>query len=118
MMMAVADNSVLALVSTLVDSLTSATTSLPSDHDLVQPPTDGISLLDTKNALLLSYIHNLVFLIILKLRQTAEEGRDTIMPLDAAVVKKLVELRVYMERGVRPLEGRLKYQIEKCLGGG
>jgi U3 small nucleolar ribonucleoprotein protein LCP5 len=114
MMMAVADNSV-SLVSTLADSLTSATTSLPSDHDLVQPPTDGISLLDTKNALLLSYIHNLVFLIILKLRQTAEEGQDTIMPLDAAVVKKLVELRVYMERGVRPLEGRLKYQIEKVL---
>jgi U3 small nucleolar ribonucleoprotein protein LCP5 len=116
MMMAVADNSVLALVSTLADSLTSATTSLPSDHGLVQPPIDGISLLDTKNALLLSYIHNLVFLIILKLRQTAEEGQDAIMPLDAAVVKKLVELRVYMERGVRPLEGRLKYQIEKVLG--
>jgi U3 small nucleolar ribonucleoprotein protein LCP5 len=115
MMMAVADNSVLALVSTLADSLTSATTSLPSDHGLVQPPIDGISLLDTKNALLLSYIHNLVFLIILKLRQTAEEGQDAIMPLDAAVVKKLVELRVYMERGVRPLEGRLKYQIEKVL---
>lgn len=115
MVMAVADTTVSALMSTLADSLTSATTSLPSDHDLVQPPTDGISLLDTKNALLLSYIHNLVFLIILKLRQTAGEGQDAIMPLDAAVIKKLVELRVYMERGVRPLEGRLKYQIEKAL---
>jgi U3 small nucleolar ribonucleoprotein protein LCP5 len=114
-MMAVADTTVSTLMSTLADSLTSATTSLPSDHDLVQPPTDGISLLDTKNALLLSYIHNLVFLIILKLRQTAGEGQDAIMPLDAAVIKKLVELRVYMERGVRPLEGRLKYQIEKAL---
>ena len=113
--MAVSDNTVSALMSTLADSLTSATTSLPSDHDLVQPPTDGISLLDTKNALLLSYIHNLVFLIILKLRQTAGEGEDAIMSLDAAVIKKLVELRVYMERGVRPLEGRLKYQIEKAL---
>jgi U3 small nucleolar ribonucleoprotein protein LCP5 len=115
MMMAVADNPVSSLVSILADSLTSATTSLPPDPNLVQPPTDGISLLDTKNALLLSYIHNLVFLIILKLRQTSEEGQDITMPLDAAVVKKLVELRVYMERGVRPLEGRLKYQIEKVL---
>jgi U3 small nucleolar ribonucleoprotein protein LCP5 len=114
-MMAVADNPVTALLSTLADSLKSATASLPSDHDLVQPPTDGISLLDTKNALLLSYIHNLVFLIILKLRQAAEGGQDAIVPLDAVVVKKLVELRVYMERGVRPLEGRLKYQIEKVL---
>ena len=113
--MAVSDNTVSALMSTLADSLTSATTSLPSDHDLVQPPTDGISLLDTKNALLLSYIHNLVFLIILKLRQTGGEGQDAIVSLDTAVIKKLVELRVYMERGVRPLEGRLKYQIEKAL---
>ena len=113
--MAVADNPVSSLVSILADSLTSATTSLPPDPNLLQPPTDGISLLDTKNALLLSYIHNLVFLIILKLRQTSEEGQDVTMPLDAAVVKKLVELRVYMERGVRPLEGRLKYQIEKVL---
>lgn len=113
--MAVADNPVSSLVSILADSLTSATTSLPPDPNLVQPPTDGISLLDTKNALLLSYIHNLVFLIIFKLRQTSEEGQDVTMPLDAAVVKKLVELRVYMERGVRPLEGRLKYQIEKVL---
>jgi U3 small nucleolar ribonucleoprotein protein LCP5 len=115
MMMAVANTPVSALISTLADSLTSAATSLPSDHDLIQPPTDGISLVDTKNALLLSYIHNLVFLIILKLRQTSEEGQDASTPLDAAVIKKLVELRVYMERGVRPLEGRLKYQIEKVL---
>src|SRR3954468_1756888 len=107
MIMAVVNTPVSALISTLADSLTSAATSLPSDHDLIQPPTDGISLLDTKNALLLSYIHNLVFIIILKLRQTAEEGQDASRSLDAAVIKKLVELRVYMERGVRPLEGRL-----------
>jgi U3 small nucleolar ribonucleoprotein protein LCP5 len=37
------------------------------------------------------------------------------IPLDDAVIVKLVELRVYLEKGVRPLEGRLKYQIDKVL---
>jgi U3 small nucleolar ribonucleoprotein protein LCP5 len=115
MIMAVAGNSVSALLSVLTESLTSATSSLPSDQDLLLPPADGISLLDTKNALLLSYIQNLVFLIVLKLRQTSQPSQNTGTELNAAAVKKLVQLRVYMERGVRPLEGRLKYQIEKVL---
>ena len=113
--MAVVENSSPALLLTLTDSLTSATSSLPFDHQSLLPPTDGISLLDTKNALLLSYIQNLVFLIMLKLRQAAEANGDANTDLNAAAIKKLVELRVYMERGVRPLEGRLKYQIEKVL---
>jgi U3 small nucleolar ribonucleoprotein protein LCP5 len=113
--MAVFDSSVPALLSTLTDSLISATSSLPSDHNLLQPPVDGISLLDIKNALLLSYIQNLVFLIILKLRQTPQSDQNAITDLTAAAIKKLVKVRVYTERGVRPLEGRLKYQIEKVL---
>lgn len=31
------------------------------------------------------------------------------------MVNKLVELRVYLEKGIRPLENRLKYQIDKVL---
>jgi U3 small nucleolar ribonucleoprotein protein LCP5 len=113
--MAIAANSISALLSTLAESLSSTTSSLPSDHVSLLPPADGISLFDTKNGLLLSYIQNLVFLIILKLRQTANYEENASTELGAATIKKLVELRVYMERGVRPLEGRLKYQIEKVL---
>ena len=36
-------------------------------------------------------------------------------PPDDAVAPKLVELRTYIEKGVRPLEGRLKYQLDKLL---
>jgi U3 small nucleolar ribonucleoprotein protein LCP5 len=113
--MAAIDASVPALLSALTESLTSASSSLPSDHDQLLPPADGISLLDTKNVLLLSYIQNLVFLIILKLRQTPQRDQNASTDFSAGAIKKLVELRVYMERGVRPLEGRLKYQIEKVL---
>jgi U3 small nucleolar ribonucleoprotein protein LCP5 len=103
----------------LLDNLTKSLSSAPevsSEKDTLIPPRDGISLLDVKNELLLSYLQNLVFLIILKLRNRDDGPRQSEdAGIDDAVVKKLVELRVYLERGVRPLEGRLKYQIDKVL---
>jgi U3 small nucleolar ribonucleoprotein protein LCP5 len=105
------DDSTVGLLSTLTSALESATSSLPSDQFL--PPSEGISLLDVKNDLLLAYLQNLIFLIIIRLRNgTDDENTSTVH--DEAV-KKLVELRVYLERGVRPLEGKLKYQIDKVV---
>ncbi|KAF2687854.1 hypothetical protein K458DRAFT_171303 [Lentithecium fluviatile CBS 122367] len=107
------DNSLELLLTTLTTSIQSATEALPKDDIL--PPKDGISLLDVKNELLLSYLQNLVFLLLLKLRsRSGKDSRETLQPHDE-VVKKLVELRVYLEKGVRPLENRLKYQIEKIV---
>lgn len=109
-----------ALLSTLTQSITSASSSLIEPASLA-PPAKGISLLDTKNELLLSYLQNLVFLIILKLRNhssekplDAENGASA-LSLNDEVTKKLVELRIYLEKGVRPLESRLKYQLDKLL---
>ncbi|CAD6445675.1 9f32f41b-dca1-418f-85e2-3befbc0f22ac-CDS [Sclerotinia trifoliorum] len=109
------ETSLPALLATLTQSLTSAIESAP-ESSVVNPPADGISLLDVKNELLLSYLQNLVFIIILKIRNQKDDisGEDE-EELDNAVVKKLVELRVYLEKGVRPLEGRLKYQIDKVI---
>lgn len=117
------------LLETLTTCLTSTGASLPhatrddSSASAIEPPADGISLLDTKNELLLSYLHNLVFLIIFQLRQLpsskndsangdAEKTRDS---LRQSAVTKLVELRVFLDRGVRPLEARLKYQLDKVI---
>lgn len=104
------------LLSNLTESLSSASESLPEDESLA-PPLDGISLLDTKNELLLSYIQNLVFMIILKLRNQIHQLENVSInqTSDEDVVKNLVSLRVYLERGIRPLESRLKYQIDKLL---
>lgn len=108
-------------LSTLVESLTSALDCLPSPSTLL--PEEGISLLSTKNELLISYLQDLIFLIILKIRgistlsnesspaQTLEEADS----LDDSVVEKLVALRIYLEKGIRPLESRLKYQLDKLL---
>lgn len=110
------DNSLESLLATLVTSIQSATEALPTED--VIPPKEGISLLDVKNELLLSYLQNLVFLILMKIR--ARSGDDAaqhelaLHPHDE-VIQKLVELRVYLEKGVRPLENRLKYNIDKII---
>lgn len=108
------DNSLESLLATLTTSIQSATEALPQDDML--PPKEGISLLDVKNELLLSYLQNLVFLILLKLRarSSGSGGSDSLHPQDE-VVQKLVELRIYLEKGVRPLENRLKYNIDKII---
>ncbi|KAL2042484.1 hypothetical protein N7G274_004977 [Stereocaulon virgatum] len=108
------------LLNALTDSLISASSSLP-DPAALAPPAEGISLLDTKNELFLSYLHNLIFLIIIKLRNQSlddssrTEDEPLFESLNDTVTKKLVELRVYIEKGVRPLESRLKYQLDKLL---
>ncbi|KAJ5917738.1 hypothetical protein N7454_010113 [Penicillium verhagenii] len=114
------------LLETLTSCLSSAASSLPAPHKdassdvSIEPPQDGISLLDTKSEILLSYLHNLVFLIIFQLRQSSQQKSDesekaTNDALRDDAVKKLVELRVFLDRGVRPLEGRLKYQVDKVV---
>ncbi|ODH47473.1 hypothetical protein GX48_06449 [Paracoccidioides brasiliensis] len=106
--------------------------SLPSSqpHDDVSggnrsilPPPDGVSLFDTKNEIFVSYLQNLVFLMLLRLRHLCNGSSDTRNgagtdddgPIHKNVLKRMTELRIYLERGVRPLEGRLKYQVDKVL---
>jgi U3 small nucleolar ribonucleoprotein protein LCP5 len=105
-----------ALLGLLSQSLSSAVEATPKLAG-VEPRKDGLSLLDVKNELLLSYLQNLVFLILLKIRQSHDGGADSKSEADLhnLVVKKLVELRLYLEKGVRPLEDKLRYQIEKVL---
>ncbi|TVY57387.1 Uncharacterized protein LSUE1_G009411 [Lachnellula suecica] len=109
-----------ALLATLTQALSSATESTEKLSAPI-PPQNGISLLDVKNELFLSYLQNLVFLIVLKIRNrksssSNDEDEDVASEvLDDVVTSKLVELQIYLERGVRPLENRLKYQIDKVL---
>jgi U3 small nucleolar ribonucleoprotein protein LCP5 len=80
----------------------------------IEHPKDGISLLDVKNELLLSYLQNLVFLILLKLRNSRTDSDDQ-SELDESVRTKLVELRLYLEKGARPLEEKLRFSIDRFL---
>jgi U3 small nucleolar ribonucleoprotein protein LCP5 len=112
------DSSLPALVKSLSASLESALEAVPKELKI--PTASGISLHDVKNELFLSYVQNLVFLIILKIRNTTQSGagderQSELSKLNGEVVQKLAELRLYVEKGVRPLENRLKYQIDKAV---
>lgn len=104
-----------ALLEQLTQSLSLAQEAAPA-LSTIEHPKDGISLLDVKNEVLLSYLENLVFLILLKIRNhksssnTSKENN-----LDEQVRSKLVELRLYLEKGARPLEEKLRFSIERFL---
>ncbi|PGH23578.1 hypothetical protein AJ80_02358 [Polytolypa hystricis UAMH7299] len=120
------NNDPLSSTASLLDSLSAclsgAVTSLPSSNShgedaaavTILPPTDGLSLLDTKNEIFLTYLQNLVFLLLIQLRNGTGPDKEE-SSLQAEVSKKLTELRIFLERGVRPLEAKLKYQVDKVL---
>ncbi|PFH61915.1 hypothetical protein XA68_15788 [Ophiocordyceps unilateralis] len=105
-----------ALLGSLTQSLALAQEVTPA-ISAIENPKDGISLLDVKNELLLSYLQNLVFLILLKLRNSraAGDGDGESHEIDDSVRAKLVELRLYLEKGARPLEEKLRFSIERFL---
>lgn len=101
---------------TLIISLEAAFTSLEApEFPSVSPPENGISLLDVKNELLLSYLHNVVFLALIKLRSGPLDGSKKGGEVGSEVVRDLVKLRLLLEKGVKPLETKLKYQIDKVV---
>lgn len=109
------DNSLPALLSTLTSALESATA--PAE---VTISSQGLSLLNTKNELFLSYLENLVFLILVKLQHYSQDINEAKVPLQSSemhrsTVERLAELSLYLEKGVRPLENRLKYQVDKVV---
>lgn len=120
-----APTSLPALLSSLTQSLSSALDATARVGEL-DPAEGGISLLDVKNELLLSYLQNLVFIIILKIRHARDgllreaapeksgKGGSAAVSFED-VARKLVELRLYLEKGSGPLEGALKYQIDNLL---
>ncbi|KAI0547618.1 U3 small nucleolar ribonucleoprotein lcp5-like protein [Xylaria curta] len=101
-----------ALLDSLTSSLASASEATPKLAGIDETE-NGVSLLDVKNELLLSYLQNLVFLILIKIRN-AKNGEDS-AEISDTVVKKLVELRLYLDKGVRPLEERLRFQLDKII---
>ena len=120
-----------SLLENIQISLSSAASSLPTSGTTesedtkeaskatILPPQDGISLLDAKNDILLSYLHNVTFLILFQIRRLSSSSGSQSDSKDESfreeAVKKLMELRVYLDRGVKPLEGRLKYQVDKVI---
>lgn len=77
---------------------------------------EGMSLLALKENALLSYVNNLVLILLTHLERL-QEGADSdkleLMKLKA--VQSTVEQRACLEKGVKPLEKKLSYQLEKMV---
>lgn len=115
------ETSIAGVLPSLTVSLESALQALPSVDSIVAPE-NGITLLDAKNDIFLSYLQTLALRNLEVIRsvgkhvQSKRSVSKTIDPaLDDRLVQNLVAHRVYLEKGVRPLEDRLKYQIDKVV---
>lgn len=93
----------------------SAIVGLPVAESL-QLPENGNTLFDTKNEIFLSYLQALA-LRNLHVIRSIKNGNDAAVTqkLSNEITKKLVEHRVYLERGVKPLELKLKYQVDRVV---
>lgn len=69
---------------------------------------EGLSFLEVKNLLLLHYCINLLFYLLLKSEGKAVQQHP--------VLSRLLELRLFMDR-IRPLDKKLRYQVDKLLTG-
>ncbi|GAC72975.1 hypothetical protein PANT_8c00006 [Moesziomyces antarcticus T-34] len=113
-------------VSTLSDSVrafekdvSQSASSDPTENPFAYP--DGISLLTVKNEAMLDYLHHIVALSIAKIsgRSLASaSGASSASQSNASastdLVQNMVKLRLMLEK-LRPLENRLKYQMDKLL---
>lgn len=97
------------LLSGIKSSLLASGSALPSS-DTIKGAQDGISLLSLKSHLLVEYLQHLAFYILIKLR-----GESIKSEKYKQVVENLIDLRVYLDKGVKPIETKLRYQIDKVI---
>ncbi|RWR90980.1 neuroguidin-B isoform X1 [Cinnamomum micranthum f. kanehirae] len=68
------------------------------------PTADGISYLEVKHLLLLSYCQSTVYYLLRKAKGFSIEGHP--------VVRSLVEIRLFLEK-IHPIDKKLQYQVQK-----
>ena len=71
---------------------------------------EGVSLLGLKNESLVSYINNIV-LVVLSHLERLESDLET----GSSAVERSIIQRVTLEKGVKPLEKKLSYQLDKMI---
>ena len=98
-----------ALLDTISSALSSTSSALPT---AVPQTPNGLSLLDLKNYLLLSYIQDLSLLTLSKLNDPTFSLQNT---ESQNIIWRLIQDRIHLEKGVAPLETKIGYQIRKLI---
>jgi len=110
-----ATSSLEEILSSFTTATKAATSGLPQVESLLAPE-HGITLLDAKNEIFLSYLQALALRNLTVLRGIKHgDSAKNAQALSEKLTRKLVEHRVYLERGVRPLEQKIKYQVDKVV---
>ncbi|CEP22352.1 LCP5 [Cyberlindnera jadinii] len=76
---------------------------------------EGVSLLDLKNNAMLSYINDIVLIILARIEATKTNDVSKIDELKDKAVRGSIVQRVTMERGIKGLEKKLQYQLDKMV---
>ncbi|CAD1812206.1 Sas10/Utp3/C1D family protein [Candida parapsilosis] len=77
-----------------------------------QSEVEGISLLSLKNQALASYVNNLLLIVLGQLDRLENNGNNNLK--NEAIERSIVQ-RVTLEKGVKPLEKKINYQIENLM---
>ena len=103
----------IAGLSKLVDDGTLISSSIISESK------DGVSLLSLKNHALLSYLHNLALIIAshVERSRTSKDASNykDIDEIRQKAIEGTITQRVTLEKGVKGLESKISYQLEKVL---
>lgn len=73
---------------------------------------EGVSLLNLKSNSLLSYVNNLALILLSSIERT---GGAEVEELRNKAVAASIQQRVCLEKGVKPLEKKLAYQLDKTV---
>ncbi|KAI0462240.1 hypothetical protein LJB42_004328 [Komagataella kurtzmanii] len=77
---------------------------------------EGVSLLDLKNSAIASYVNSLILIILTNIERMKLNGKDEEFNFQReSIVKNSTVQRVTLDKGVKGLEKRLQYQIEKMV---
>ncbi|ANZ76246.1 BA75_02004T0 [Komagataella pastoris] len=77
---------------------------------------EGVSLLDLKNSAIASYVNSLILIILSNIERMKLNGEDEEFNSQReSIVKNSIVQRVTLDKGVKGLEKRLQYQIEKMV---
>ncbi|RCK57918.1 U3 small nucleolar ribonucleoprotein LCP5 [Candida viswanathii] len=75
---------------------------------------EGVSLLSLKNESLVAYINNLIMIVMSQIERLDDDDEGTEDRRLEAVKRSIVQ-RVTLEKGVKPLEKKINYQLDKMV---
>ncbi|KAH3681933.1 hypothetical protein WICPIJ_007095 [Wickerhamomyces pijperi] len=76
---------------------------------------EGVSLLDLKNDSMLSYINNLALVVLSRIEAMKTNNSSDINKIKDQAVQSSIVQRVTIEKGLKNLEKKLSYQLEKMV---